>query len=628
MIALAPQPRKPVVPDPTAHLTSVVSASRLNCFHSCRLKFDLCHEAWIGQTVPASVEWKGTTYQLPADIVGKDLNATVSRALLDSALALVKSGGKDWPGNGKPGNNWNGVRYGAALLALLACDEPPSETKAAYETALRILRQYLQAAYSINPAARGWNSEGYGYTFYPAQFTYPAALALARLRDIRLADEVPAFRASFAALYHGLLALPQRHAGGYLGLHPDFTDDNTDWIGEGAANLAFAFAPKEQLPALRWLYRRAFGDLGDKSYDAASAGGLFALLFLDPESPEKIPASVTDFGLNFSDPHHGLYSFRKAYGDSPGADVLAQFMAKTVLSQGGHAAPDGLGFRIWGLGVPWTTGSGRTTNPAGQCTVFPGEPEDAVAQSQVHRVLDSYLRPAGGGMIVAKAQPFSDTGVRDHTRRFLADYRADTGAEAVFLVADTSGNGRVWRLNTPGLLADGKPYNVITHDANSFTITNEATGNRLVARVLHPEKPVFRTGNFKRGSAMSVPLGLARNQGAEAVENTWIDFRSEDGTFVVAFALLRAGQSPPDMSSTVAADGTRTVKIGRASYSVSGDTIRASGWERPLIEVNSPSPGSVFPGGDQSVALAGRARCAGGPVASVTISVDGGRASP
>ena len=38
MIALAPA-RKPVVPDPTEHLTSVVSASRLNCFHACRLKF-------------------------------------------------------------------------------------------------------------------------------------------------------------------------------------------------------------------------------------------------------------------------------------------------------------------------------------------------------------------------------------------------------------------------------------------------------------------------------------------------------------------------------------------------------------------------------------------------------------
>lgn len=38
MIALAPT-RNPVVPDPTEHLTKVVSASRLNCFHSCRLKF-------------------------------------------------------------------------------------------------------------------------------------------------------------------------------------------------------------------------------------------------------------------------------------------------------------------------------------------------------------------------------------------------------------------------------------------------------------------------------------------------------------------------------------------------------------------------------------------------------------
>ena len=38
MIALAPQPT--VIPVPTGdHLTSTVSASRLNCFHACRLKF-------------------------------------------------------------------------------------------------------------------------------------------------------------------------------------------------------------------------------------------------------------------------------------------------------------------------------------------------------------------------------------------------------------------------------------------------------------------------------------------------------------------------------------------------------------------------------------------------------------
>jgi hypothetical protein len=606
---------------------SFKALSRASLARGGAMTYDLCHDAWVGQTVPASVVWNGTSYQLPADLVGKDLNATVSRALLESALALVKSGGKDWPGNGKPGNNWNGVRYGTALLALLACDEPADATRPAFETSLRILRQYLQAAYSTDPAARGWNPEGYGYTFYPAQFTYPAAIALARLRDIRLADETPAFRASFAALYHGLLALPQRHPGGYLGLHPDFTDDNADWIGEGVANLAFAFAPVDQLPALRWIYRRTFGELGDRSYDTASAGGLFALLYLDPAASGENPASQPSFGLNFSDPYHGFYSFRKAFGEPAGADVLAEFMTKTHLTQGGHAAPDGMGFRLWGLGVPWTCGSGRTTDPAGQCTIFSGEPEDAVSQSQVHRVLDSYLRPAGGGTLVAKAQPFSDTGVRDHTRRFLVDYRADTGAEAAFLVADTSSNGRIWRLNTPGLLADSTAYNTITHEGDMFTITNQSTGNRLVARVLCPAHPVFRTGTFKRGSPMSVPLGLGRDKGAEATENAWIDFRSDDGTFVVAFTLLRAGQPVPNIASTVA-DGTRTVKIGRASYSVSGDTVRVSGWERPLLEVAEPAPGQVFSGGEQSVSIVGRATWTGGPVASVSVSVNGCPAFP
>jgi len=39
VIALAPQPKKPASPVPADDLTNVVSASRLNCFHSCRLKF-------------------------------------------------------------------------------------------------------------------------------------------------------------------------------------------------------------------------------------------------------------------------------------------------------------------------------------------------------------------------------------------------------------------------------------------------------------------------------------------------------------------------------------------------------------------------------------------------------------
>ncbi len=602
------------------------SLSRGAIARGAAITYDLCHPAWVGQKVPASVTFRGETRPLPAELVGRDLNTVASRALFESGRALVQSGGREWPGNTKLGNNWFAVRFGSALLALLACDEPEEEIRPHYETALRHLRTHLQTAYSTHPRAGGWNPEGYGYTLYPAQFTYPAALALSRLRGVHLADEIPALRLNFAALYHGLLALPMRFPGPLLGLHPDFTDDNANWIGEGVANLAFAFAPPEQHPALRWIYRRSFGDLGDARYDTASSGGLWGLLFLDFDGPEQNPAEVPAFGgLNFADHHHGLFSFRKSFGDPAGADILGQFMAKTVLSAGGHAAPDGLGFRLWGLGVPWAVGSGRTTKAAGQNTVFPGEPDDAGNSSQVHRVIDSYLRPAGGGYVVATSQPFSDVGVRNHVRRFIADYRPETGAEAAWIVADTSVNGRIWRMNTVGPLEDGRPYNVITHDsaAATFTIENQFTGHRLVARVLHPARPVFRTGTFKRGSAMSAPLDL-KSRGATSPENAWIDFPSDDGAFVVAFTLLRKGRSAPNISSTVAAGGTREIRVGRAHYTLAGETIRVAGWERPRLTITQPAPDAFFSGGEQSVPVSGRAATASGkPVAAISLSVPG-----
>ncbi len=77
MIALAPQPT--VRPAPAGHhLTSVVSASRLNCFHTCRLKFffryvlELVKSAtaalFVGKAVHAALQqwstarWRGQTH--------------------------------------------------------------------------------------------------------------------------------------------------------------------------------------------------------------------------------------------------------------------------------------------------------------------------------------------------------------------------------------------------------------------------------------------------------------------------------------------------------------------------------------------------------------------------------------
>ena len=82
MIALAPPARQPVVPDPTEHLTGVVSASRLNCFHSCRLKFyfryvlemvkPVTAALFVGKAVHAALQqwsaarWRGQAHDAEA----------------------------------------------------------------------------------------------------------------------------------------------------------------------------------------------------------------------------------------------------------------------------------------------------------------------------------------------------------------------------------------------------------------------------------------------------------------------------------------------------------------------------------------------------------------------------------
>lgn len=94
MIALAPT-RNPVIPDPREHLTSVVSASRLNCFHSCRLKFyfryvvEMMKPAtaalFVGKAVHAALQqwstarWRGLPHDAESLRSGFQLNWLTSQ---------------------------------------------------------------------------------------------------------------------------------------------------------------------------------------------------------------------------------------------------------------------------------------------------------------------------------------------------------------------------------------------------------------------------------------------------------------------------------------------------------------------------------------------------------------------
>ncbi len=618
---------KPVWGDPG--YKSLTRAGRAN---QVLQSYDLCYDAWKGKTLPEKFTTRdGLTHEVPKELVGGDVNAFISKSLKENADSLVKNGGKGWPGSGKWGNNWNAVRYGTAVLSYLACDEPRESWQKDFDGAMRNLVKHKQANLSTSPQANGWNPEGIAYAQYPGWTTYPLVVALRRLEGRDLIEEVPAMENELWTTYQGVLPLP-RHArvsgpgetreGWGLGLRPDFTDDHPVWEAEGTAALAFAVSPKEYLPGLKWLYRRLCGDLGDRTWDTASGNGLYSLLFYPADLEEKNPAEV--WGKTWKDEAFGVFIFRNRFQD--GDDFVLQTVAKLRPTFGGHEGRDALSFRLWGLGVPWAVGSGRTTDQRGQTSVFPSDPEEKATPPPglVPAVVDAFLRRNGDGYVVMK-MAMSDTGVSDHTRRIVADYSGESGAPALVLVSDSSEDGQFWRMNTPD-------FNTITTGPNSFTITGPQ-GQRLDATILWPASGVTpRTGTFERGSPFAFadinydPAAAGNGMAGYGTQNKWVDFESPDGKFLVAITVVPADAQAPKVTSK--GEGvSQTVEVGKRVIVLGGNQISVDGWTRPEVSISRPGVGDTFHAGETDVQVSGTAADVDG-IERVEVSLDGRRAEP
>ncbi len=594
------------------------------------IAYDLCHEAWKELKVPAEFTTRdGAVHKVPAEFVGQPVNAFVSKMLAANSDSLVQSGGPGWPGDERVGNNWHAVRFAGAALGYLACDEPRAGWQKNFENALGLLMRHKEANLSRHPGAAGYNPEGIAYSQYPGWTTYPLLIALKRIEGRDLADELPAMRKELWANYQGILPIPRRsrldnpvtkEPG--LGLRPDFTDDHPVWEGEGTAALAFATCPPEYLPGLKWLFRRLCGDLGDQTWDAASGNGLYSLIFYPEELAEKNPAEV--WGLTWRDESFGMYVFRNRFQDEK--DIVAQIVAKLRPTFGGHEGRDALGFRIFGLGVPWAVGSGRTTDMRGQTSLFPRDPEEAGTPPPglVPSVKDSFLRKRGDGYVLMSME-LSDTGVTGHSRAFACDFSGRSGAPALFIVSDTSEDGRFWRLNTPD-------FNTIETAENQFTVI-APEGQRLHARILHPASGVQpRTGGFQRGSPYPYrTIGLtddpeAFGTAAYTTQNCWVDFESGDGRFLVAMVLLPKDAPVPEVSARNAG-GLTQISVGGQTITVGADTISVEGWSRPSLSIEEPKTGQQYNTGPGDITVGGRVEDADG-IASVMVAMDGGAPMP
>jgi hypothetical protein len=474
---------------------------------------------------------------------------SVSKALLQQHNVIFENGGQEQ--NSSPASNWQGLRWSSAGLTLLATDEPVDASR--LKKCNDLVARYLNLNLGDNPNTRGWNIEGLGYTFYPlGGSVLQYALAVKRKDPSLDLTNLPGLRMTLWTTYASLITTSHGL------LRPDFGDDNPGADGFGCYGFAFAFCPPELTPGLKYWYDRTVGTEGDKSFDDCGFGIISSLLYYPSDVTEKDPLTISQWTNDFIDTAgNGMMVYRNQYKDS--SDVVGQIYAK-LRGNMGHNGPDALSFRIVGLDTIWAAGGGRygiqyngqDTYWRSMNTLYPVDPDTQLAtNANSGQVVGTpVINPDGSGHCVLSISE-NNVGTKNHTRRFLSSF--DTGADAAFLIDDTSDNGKFWQLAT---LSSNK----ITTSDNTFTITSPA-GATLQGTVLYPAKVEFKTGTRPRGS-----------DAAGEKDNNFIHFSSDDGNYLVVLTVQASGKTAP----TVSSNGTynnATVQIGGKSFQVKGDDI-------------------------------------------------------
>lgn len=510
---------------PTFADRGIKGLSRAFAIQSVTFCYDLCHNAW-----PDALRKK------------------VSAGLKAGADSVMRSMGRG--GNYFTASNWQTVRFSSAGLAYLACDEDGTEpgVKKCYQE----LRKNIAAALGEN----GWNYEGMGYYSYAWMFAGPYFIAAQRagVGDIR--KDLPKTQ---DAVWHHLMAtvpIPRHH--GMVGLHPALGDDGPGWHMQGMTGAGFWYAPQDKHAALKWSYDHLCGLEGDKSFDSHNSGTLFSLLHYPSKMESVNPAKV--YGRTYLDKRYGVAVFRNRFQDANDIVVLAS--AHSYHPGGSvHTDADTNVFRVLGLGGAFVVGHGRGSGTEAMTGMFPARPPVKKrgyrrgGKAVLGELTDVNFGEDGSGTCVVAG---SAVGVTDHVRRFGVDYSGASGAAAVIVSAETSGNGKHWRLNTCGA-------NEVTVEGNGFTI-QAPTGATLVGTVISPDRAKLLTGKADRGGG----YGQYPYRGKEYAFNRWVGLDCDGEVLVVM--TLQQGAAP-----SVTGKGTARraqLRVGKLSAEVSEGGVR------------------------------------------------------
>jgi hypothetical protein len=515
-----------------------------------------------------------------------EINEEASLRLRDLAMLIIDEGGTGQPTD--PGNNWHAGRGASAGLALLATDHSFDATQAT--DAHQRVENYLNANQGPGDS-KGWNPEGFGYTAYPiGSFAGPYAVAIAR-RDpaLDLRSHQGLQWMAWTGFAGATTALDVYGTGG---VKTDWSDDNAHVGGEGIYGLAFFLSPESIKPGLKHAYDRFMGALSPlgANWDSVRHGSFWSILFYPEDVVSQDPTEIWDWH-RASDSSGGIgkYTFRNVYEDSH--DILIQFKARLRTTSQGHDGPDGLGFRVIGLGDPLVIGGGRngSLGKQNQPTVYPSLPGPGTVNNRELGTLTGspLVKPDGGGHAIA-SMPLSSVGTVNHKRWFVVDYdKAATGADATIIVADSSTNGLYWQL--PTFL-----NNAISHSGNTFTVTG-TNGATMRGSIIHPGgNPAVTVGTRARGDGYTLSNG-----GTLATENPSTNPRitqnrylliqgNGDGDFLVVMTLQAAG-AHPDVSRLSGAVADAVVQVGTRQYALQENTVHYDG-----ATYNAPAAVVVF----------------------------------
>jgi hypothetical protein len=300
------------------------------------------------------------------------------------------------------------------------------------------------------------------------------------------------------------------------------------------------------------------GSLGNRTYDHTLLGIISSLLYYPADVPEEKPLSIPAWREAFIDTAgNGMMTYRNQYKDS--TDVVTQIYAK-LRGDMGHNGPDALSFRIVGMDTIWAAGGGRYgIKSNGQDaywrsmnTLYPVDPDSPLSvNGNIGRIVGTPVVNADGSGHCVLTIPRNNVGTTNQTRRFIASF--DTGADAAFIISDSSDDGKFWQMVT-------LENNKITSDGNSFLIT-APNGDTLKGTVLYPASVTFKTGARLRGSDA---LGLK--------QNNFVHFSSADGKYLVVLTMVKAGEQHPAVRAAGSVTNA-TITVGTKTFQINGNTI-------------------------------------------------------